>query len=101
MSIQMYQLYFTIPLFLLVVIVWKVKNTKLKLFLILTLCLLALFNPLRFKQDGVGGMERFKSKTTESKGRIVVEEQNFQEKQRADLEELKKESIGVKNESNY
>lgn len=97
----MSQLYFTIPLLLFVLIVWKVRNKKLKICLVLTLVLMALFNPFRFKQEGVAGLERFKSKTIKMSEKIITEKQNFQEKQRADLEELKNESIGVRNESIY
>ncbi len=98
MSFQFYQVSLLIPAVLFCLVAWKVKPMKLKIALLLAMALLALFNPVRFKQEGGGSLERFVSSEQEIKDRVVVDGDDFASKQRTEMKLLKKESVEVRNE---
>lgn len=98
MNFQYAQIMLLIPATLFCLVAWKVKPVKLKMAILVILALLAVFNPFRFKQQGGASFERFMTIEREIPSRVVVEQEEFCEKQSSEMKMLKKESMEVRNE---
>lgn len=97
MSFQYAQLMLLLPAIIFCIVAWKVKPVKLKVAILLILVILALFNPLRFKQQGGSALEVFGNAELDVPERVTVEQPTFIEKQEAEMSKLKKESLEVRN----
>lgn len=78
------------------ILVWKVKNKKIRIFIIILMLGIFTFNPIRFKQEGMTKIERRHTKIVDTlPERIFVKTKAFKEKQTRELEELKNDSKGL------
>lgn len=101
MSIQPVQLIHLVIYALLIFFIYKSKNIKLKIFFAIIGIVLFIANPLRFKQEGMAKIERRFSASVELPAKIEVNIPSFSEKQKKELETLKKQSKEIiKNEDN-
>lgn len=98
MNFQYGQLLLLIPAILFFLTIWKIKSIKLKIAILIVLSLLAIFNPLRFKQQGGEALERFKSSDQELPARVNVKKEEFSQKQKKEMQQLKKESKEIQRE---
>lgn len=102
MSIQIYQI-ITILIYLTIAFcIWKVKNNKIRIFLILLMFLMFVANPIRFKQEGMSKIERRENNfNIELPEKVIVNTKSFNEQQTEEMERLKTQSKeSVKNEIN-
>lgn len=98
MNFQYAQIMLLIPLLLFCLVAWKVKPMKLKVIILLILAILALFNPVRFKQHGGASLERFTVNEDTVPERVTADKQKFSDRQDLEMDKLKKESLEVRNE---
>lgn len=99
MNIQLFQLVSLLIYVGLVYGVFKVKNKKIKIAFIAVGLILFFVNPVRFKQEGVASLERFKQTEVEMPDRVIVKEKQFSEFQSKEYKSLKDESKGLLNET--
>lgn len=78
---------------------YRIKNNKVKVFLIALGLILFFMNPVRFKQEGVASLERFKSPEIKIPDRISVKQKEFDEVQKQEYTSLKNESKELTNET--
>lgn len=102
MSLQFYQIATLLTYIVLGVLVWKIKNKWVRMFIVGTALIMFLVNPVRFKQEGMSKIERRSTGTIiELPKRIIVNQKSFSEKQSDEMNQLKTQSIeSVKNETN-
>lgn len=99
MNIQLFQL-ITIALFIALAYgAYKVKIRSIKIALIAMMLILFFANPLRFKQENMSSVERFKAEDNGIPERVIVEDKKFTETQKEAYESLKNESKELVNET--
>ncbi len=75
------------------VLVWRIKNNKIRMLLIALAAIIFFANPARFKQEGMSKIERRASVINqELPEKITSSTQSFEEKQAAEMAKLKSES---------
>lgn len=79
-------------------LIWKVKNTKIKIFLTVVIFLIFVANPIRLTQEGGARLERNISKFEEIPKKEIVRKDTFETKQKAEMLNLKSYSENLKDE---
>lgn len=79
------------------ILFFKMKDTKVRWVIPVILLILFFANPVRFKQENVSSLERGKNKFDKVPERVVVYKKSFEEKQREEMNTLKRESEESKN----
>ena len=98
MSFQPYQLIFLATYTGLILIFWKVNNTKIRILIGVLAFVLFFINPVRFKQEGNVKTERSVTRFEKVPDKVEVNKENFQTKQETELNKLKKQSEELKDE---
>lgn len=98
MNFQPYQLVFLFIFIILGFGILKTKSKNIRIFLIALAVVIFLFNPFRFKQEGGAVLERSSKVFEEIPEKVVVKEKNFDESQNKEMELLKKQTEGLKDE---
>lgn len=76
----------------------KVKKASLKIFFVSLIIVVFALNPVRFKQDGGEKLERNVTRFNNVPEKVIVKEESFEDSQTRELNKLKQESEGLKNE---
>lgn len=76
---------------------WKIENKTARLVIAFVAIAFFAVNPVRFKQQGVSSLERFSGESAPLPEKVVFETPKFHERQRAEMDKLKKESLEVLN----
>lgn len=93
MSFQFIQIIQLLIYVILGVLIWKFKNTKFRIVLVILALVIFLINPVRFKQEGMSKIERRANKTQIIlPDRIIIEKKSFEEKQTSEMNKLKNKS---------
>ena len=98
MNIQPYQLIFLSVYIGLIVGLWKIRNTKAKVLMLILGLILFFVNPVRFKQEGGSKIESNVTRFEKLPKKVDVEIKGFQQRQDKEMSKLKKQSEGLKNE---
>jgi len=101
MSIQLFQIAQLLIYGLLLLAIYRFKSTKLRAVFIFVGLIIFLFNPIKFKQEGISKIERrHQSYEADLPDRVYVEKKTFDQKQKTQMDELKKQSKEIQNEIN-
>lgn len=99
MSIQLYQLVALIAWACLCLAFWKIKNTSVRILLVVLGLAIFMVNPVRHTQEGVSGIERVSSpKFSDIPKRVIVEEVSFEERQEKVHQTLNSQLESIENE---
>lgn len=97
MVLQIEQFIAVLVWLVLAVLIWKLKNKKVRIFLIAIGLLVFFFNPLKLKQDGMSKLERFSS-DIEMPEKVQVQTESFDDSQSREFNNLKTQSKDIENE---
>jgi len=101
MTFQFEQLTYILIYVILGAILWTIRNKDAKMFTFVKIAIVGLvvimflFNPIKFKQEGVSKLERFQEKDTVLPARVIVKPNSFDDIQANELKKLKLESMEI------
>lgn len=98
MNIQLYQIVSILVWTGAIIFAWKIKNHGLRILLIILGILFFIANPIRFKQEGIAKLEKNISKFSNIPKKEVILRDTFEERQKKEMNNLKLNSEGLKNE---
>jgi hypothetical protein len=82
----------------LIVGLWKIKNGKIKILILILGFVLFFVNPIRFKQEGGAQIERSVIRFDSLPPKVDVEADKFQQRQDNEMKKLKQQTEDLKNE---
>lgn len=98
MNVQPYQLIFLVVYSILMIGVWKIKNNKIRIFIAFLGFILFFVSPVKFKQEGGAKIERSVTRFNDLPQKVVVETEEFQQRQDAEMNQLKQQTEDLKDE---
>lgn len=98
MNVQPFQLIFLLMYSTLAIGVWKIKNKKVKIFLVILGGIIFFVNPVKFKQEGGARIERSVTRFDSLPKKVDVGGKGFQQKQEEEMNKLKQQTEDLKDE---
>lgn len=98
MEIQLYQLIQIAIYLALAIVLWKNKNTYVKLSCAVLIIIVFALNPFRFSQEGGAAIERSTNRFDDLPSKVIVPERNFGQSQSEEMKTLRQQSKELKDE---
>ena len=98
MSIQLMQLSLIVVYAILLFSAYYFKSKYVKGLALLGVVIIFTMNPMRFKQTGGGFLEREVSRFDNVPEKVIVRQESFEDSQKKELDNLTKQSKGLKDE---